>query len=157
MPPSSAASCSPGTWIRFLTRRRSAIVSERRIASRARRIVAVVRQVAGEEDQVGLRIERVDDVDGALERLRAEGIGRPLKSDVRVAELHDREGAGCFAVGLAKERRRRSSASGVNCSSAPAPSDIAEMRMKAAVDPSRYVPFAMWNWRRAFFIPSPVT
>src|SRR5258708_2677782 len=60
-------------------------------------------EVAGEEDELGLWIESVDGVDGALEGLRAEGIGRPLKSNVRVAELHDREGAGGFAVAAAEE------------------------------------------------------
>src|SRR6266446_2460228 len=67
------------------------------------RVVAVMSQIAGEEDELGLWIEGIDSVDGALESLRAEGIGRPLKSNVRVAELHDREGPGGFAVTAAEE------------------------------------------------------
>src|SRR5262245_61385161 len=61
------------------------------------RIFAVVREVAGEEDQIRLPFECVDRVDRTLERFGAERIRRSLESDMCVAELDGHEGIGRFA------------------------------------------------------------
>ena len=53
------------------------------------RIFAVVREIAGEEYEVRLRFERVDRLDGALERRGAERIGRTVEANVGVAELEE--------------------------------------------------------------------
>src|SRR5207248_7215133 len=50
-------------------------------------------------------MEVVDQLDRALESLRAEGIGRAVEADVRVGELHDGERGGSLAVLSAQERR----------------------------------------------------
>src|SRR5260370_804328 len=57
-----------------------------------------MREVACEEDQIRLRIESVDDIDGALERLCSCRIRRPGESDVCVAELHQVEWSDFLAV-----------------------------------------------------------
>src|SRR5438093_3871166 len=55
-------------------------------------------EIAGEEDEIRLRIESVDDIDRALECLGAGRIRRSLESDVRVAELDEVERRQLFAV-----------------------------------------------------------
>ena len=77
-------------------------------------IVAVVRQIAGEEDQIRLGIQGVDHVDGALERLCPQRIGRSLKADVRITELHDGERLRRLAVSMMKEAAQYAGVRGVS-------------------------------------------
>jgi hypothetical protein len=76
------------------------------------RVLAVVRQVPGEEDEIGALREAVDLVHRLLERLGAEGVGRPRKPHVRVGELNEREGSRGFSILLAEQRRDSPAAGG---------------------------------------------
>src|SRR5438874_5721597 len=75
--------------------------------------LSLVRQIAREEDEIGLLLQPVDDVNRLLERLCAGRIRRPAEADVRIAELYERERSELLAV-LTPEplphRRRRSAA-----------------------------------------------
>src|SRR5262249_4608562 len=66
-------------------------------------LLAVVREVAREEDEVRPLGQGVDGRDGLLEGLRAQRIGRAVEADVGVRELHEGEGARTLAVLLAEE------------------------------------------------------
>jgi hypothetical protein len=61
--------------------------------------LAVVGEIAGEEDEVGPRGERVDHRHRPLEGGRAGGVGRSREADVGVGELHEGEGRDRLAVG----------------------------------------------------------
>ena len=52
-------------------------------------VLSVVREVAGKEDEVRPLRQRVDHVDRALESLGAKWIGRPVETNVCVAQLHE--------------------------------------------------------------------
>ena len=67
--------------------------------------VGVVGQIAGDDDQLGAIFQPVDSSDGAFERLGAERVGRSVESDVRVAQLNERERRGRLAVELGERAR----------------------------------------------------
>ena len=54
-------------------------------------VVGGVREIAGEDDEVGLRIERVYRGDGFGQRARRVRVRRALEAPVRVRELHEEE------------------------------------------------------------------
>ena len=67
--------------------------------------VGVVGQIAGDDDQLRAIFQPIDSSDRALERLGAERIGRPVESDVRVAQLDERKWRGRLAVELGESAR----------------------------------------------------
>jgi hypothetical protein len=69
------------------------------------RVLAVVRQVAGEQDEIRTLGQAVDHVHRLLERLRAERVGRAREAHVRVGELNEGEWGLRLPVLLAEHRR----------------------------------------------------
>jgi hypothetical protein len=108
-------------------------LAELREAARVlRRVFAVVRQIAREEDEVRLLLQTVDQLDGALERLRAEGIGRAAEADVRVAELHDRERRRRLAVAPSEEAREHRTLDGAGEGNRRAPRRSTSWRCRSS-------------------------
>src|ERR1700758_2641735 len=64
-------------------------------------------QIAGDDDQLGAIFQPVDCGHRALECLGAQGIRRSVESDVRVAQLNERERRRGFAVELREGARDR--------------------------------------------------
>ena len=69
------------------------------------RVFAVVRQVSGEEHEIGAIRQTVDEIHRLLERLGAERVGRPRKAHVRVGQLCERKRGRLLSILLAKKRR----------------------------------------------------
>ena len=72
------------------------------------RIVGRVRKIAGKYDEIGLIGEAVYGGDRFFQRPFGIGIGRSLKSPVRIGELHKIEVIGCLSVcGVRNARTQR--------------------------------------------------
>src|SRR5580658_8586238 len=67
--------------------------------------VSVVGQIAGNYYQLGSVFQPVDSSDGAFECLGAERVRWSVESDVRIAQLNERERSGSLAIELGESAR----------------------------------------------------